>query len=49
MRADIRRERDRETEREEKKVTSRPLGKRVARKTKIDLVNRFDNRWQSVE
>ncbi len=40
---------DREREREEKKVTSRPLGKRVARKTKIDLVNRFDNRWQSVE
>lgn len=33
----------------EEKVTSRPLGKRVARKTKIELVNRFDNRWQSVE
>jgi hypothetical protein len=42
MRADIERERG-----EEKKVTSRPLGKRVARKTKIELVNRFDNRWQS--
>lgn len=38
-----------DTEREERreKVTSRPLGKRVARKTKIELVNRFDNRWQS--
>jgi len=41
MRADIQRERE--------KVTSRPLGKRVARRTKIELVNRFDNRWQSVE
>lgn len=34
--------------REEKKVTSRPLGKTQGRKTKIELVNRFDNRWQSV-
>jgi hypothetical protein len=42
MRADIERERE---ERKGKKVTSRPLGKRVARKTKIELVNRFDNRW----
>ena len=39
---------DREREGREK-VTSRPLGKRVARKTKIELVNRFDNRWQSKE
>jgi hypothetical protein len=24
------------------------LGKRAERKTKIELLNRFDNRWQSV-
>lgn len=43
----MRAERERER-REEKKVTSRPLGKTQGRKTKIELVNRFDNRWQSV-
>ena len=41
----------REKRREEKrreKVTSRPLGKTLGtEREKIELVNRFDNRWQS--